>query len=60
MNLPLKARPVARGYSIAAFGGDQVGPSQGIACTLCKAACSKLSGIAHQLCVLACDHTVCH
>jgi len=33
--------------------------ASGLPCTLCKMGCSALSGIAQQLCLSACDITVC-
>ncbi|MBW3507774.1 MULTISPECIES: hypothetical protein [Janthinobacterium] len=56
-NLPLQAKAVQRSPSISAIS-QGVAPS-GITCTLCKAACGALSGTAQQLCLMACNATVC-
>jgi len=58
MNLPLQAPPVSRQVSQSKFDANHVTGS-GIPCTLCKLACDRLSGIAKQLCLLACNKTVC-
>lgn len=60
MNLPKQAQPVARVHSIGAFAAEGIGPSDSIACTLCKTACDALPGFAKQLCLLACSNTVCN
>ncbi len=57
MKIPTQAKPVQRGVSTSAFQSNMT-PS-GIPCTLCKAACNSLSGMAKTLCILACDNTVC-
>lgn len=58
MNLPLQAPPVSRQASVHHYNAAHIASSD-IACTICRAACDQLGGIARQLCLLACDRTVC-
>jgi hypothetical protein len=58
MRLPKQSRPVMRTVS-AARQRAKVAPSGEPACTLCRLACSALPPLASQLCMLACDNTVC-
>ena len=59
MKLPTQAAPVRRSIDSKQYAAGSGVQSQGIACTLCKAACGSLSGIAKTLCLAACDNTVC-
>lgn len=58
MRMPNQSLPVNRGTGAAAVR-SALTPSGEPACSLCKMACSKLSGIPQMLCNMACDHTVC-
>jgi hypothetical protein len=57
MRLPKQVAPISR-QAAGTSPQHQINAS-GIACSLCKMACSHLSGLKQQLCLLACDHTVC-
>ena len=59
MNLPLQARPVTRGYSTKAFGGDRVTASDSPACIACHLACSALPGWLQGPCNALCNSKVC-
>jgi len=59
MRLPKQAEPVSHVRSSANAYVGRVGPSGEPECTLCKIACDQLSGVARQLCLLACQQTVC-
>lgn len=57
MTLPHQSAPVVRTAGVSAPALD-VTPSN-IACDICNAGCSLLSGIAKTLCQAACSATVC-
>lgn len=58
MNLPLQAPPVNRYVTHSRYDAAQVTASN-IGCTICRTLCDQLGGIPKQLCLLACDKTVC-
>jgi hypothetical protein len=57
MKLPIQAVPVKRVASASAI--DQGIVASGIACTICKTACSALAPVPQSLCIAACNATVC-
>jgi hypothetical protein len=55
--MPRQHMPVTRaGASTRSVAGVQ--PSD-LLCDLCRFGCDRLSGIAKQLCLIACNETVC-
>lgn len=57
MNLPIQSQPVMRNVSTTKMTSSI--EASGIACDICRAGCSNLSGITKILCEKACDSTVC-
>ncbi len=56
MRIPIQSMPVKGQLNHNFNGGVN---TSGLACTICKAACSSLSGLKKILCIEACKHTVC-
>ena len=58
MHIPLQAPPVRRHAGTAHYDAGRI-VSSNIACTICRTACNALGGLARQLCLEACNRTVC-
>jgi hypothetical protein len=57
MRIPMQSMPV--GSQLSQNANTNGVNASGLACTLCKAACSALSGPAKTACITACNLTVC-